>query len=92
MEIDKIRNTAEIFPFLAKFVFDWLLKSFWVNCVEKKNRLRNLFSTYAFFSLIIIFTVIFFFSVNRGSISLKEVQEAPSQEPRKQKNKFNKKL
>ena len=22
MEIDKVRNTAEIFPFLAKFVFD----------------------------------------------------------------------
>ena len=26
IEIDKIRNTAEIFPFMAKFVFLWTLE------------------------------------------------------------------
>jgi len=35
IEIDKIRNTAEIFPFMAKFVFYGLQKSFWSNCMEE---------------------------------------------------------
>ena len=35
IEIDKIRNTAEIFPFMAKFVFCGLQKSFWSNCMEE---------------------------------------------------------
>ena len=62
--------------------------------MEKKKHLKKLFfSTYGlFFALIIIFTVIFFFSVNRGNISLKDVQEAPFHETRKQKSKLNKKL
>ena len=35
IEIDKTRNTAEIFPFMAKFVFYELQKSFWSNCMEE---------------------------------------------------------
>ena len=37
IEIDKIRNTAEIFPFVAKSVFSWTLKSFWIYCMEEKT-------------------------------------------------------
>ena len=35
LEIDKIRSTAEIFPFMAKFDLDGLMKSFWINCIEE---------------------------------------------------------
>ena len=35
IEIDKIWNTAEIFPFMAKFVFYGLFKLFWITCMEE---------------------------------------------------------
>ena len=41
IEIDKIRNTAEIFPFMANFLFYGLLNSFWINCMEEQ--LKNFF-------------------------------------------------
>jgi len=42
IEIDKITNTAKIFPFVAKFVFLWTLeRSFWINCMEVSYQLYS---------------------------------------------------
>ena len=42
IEIDKITNTAKIFPFVTKFVFLWTLeKSFWINCMEVSYQLYS---------------------------------------------------
>ena len=41
IEIDRIRNTAEIFPFMANFRFYGLLNSFWINGMEEQ--LKNFF-------------------------------------------------
>ena len=34
-EIDKIRNTTQIFPFMSKFVFYVLYKSSCIYCMEE---------------------------------------------------------
>ena len=43
IEIDKIRNTAEIFPFMAKFFFLWTLEIVLDLLYGRNTRLKKLF-------------------------------------------------
>ena len=43
IEIDKIRNTAEIFPFMAKFVFLWTLEIVLDLLYGRNTRLKKPF-------------------------------------------------
>ena len=60
IKIDKITNTAEIFPSVAKFVFLWTLEIV-LDKLYGRNSLKNLF-----FRLIIIFCHFSSFSRKRS--------------------------
>ena len=51
IEIDKIRNTAEVFPFMAKFVFFFVkFRNRFGLILLKKKAKKPFFITYGFFS------------------------------------------
>ena len=65
-EIDKIRNTPEIFPFVAKFVFSWSLEIV-LDLLHGRKKLKNVFGTYGFFFSVnhyIYSNIFFLFHVN----------------------------
>ena len=77
-EIDKIRNTAEIFPFVAKFVFSWTLEIVLDLLHGRKNLETFLVLTVFFFRLIIIFTVIFFFFFTYTELDKSLMKKSPT--------------
>ena len=71
IEIDKIRNTAEIFHFFAKFVFLWTLENFLYKLYGKNSFKRAFFGSYRFFLVNYIYRIFLLFHGSRSNIGVK---------------------